>query len=156
GPASARLIEPDNGRTLSIAAMGWTPGTKGKIEAEVVVINPKTPEDLKQYQGKLKGAIVLRSPPTQGRPITDLNPQFGGNPPAPPGADRPADDKKPDDKKPEEKKADDKKADDKKADEKKPDDKKADDKAADQPPDRRPGNFDNRGYGEAMRFRREV
>src|SRR5262245_8650736 len=28
GPATARLIEPNNGVPLSLASMGWTPGTK--------------------------------------------------------------------------------------------------------------------------------
>src|SRR5947209_7331851 len=30
GTASARIIEPENGRSLALAALGWTPGTKGK------------------------------------------------------------------------------------------------------------------------------
>ena len=30
GPATARILEPDNGRSLLIASMGWSPGTKGK------------------------------------------------------------------------------------------------------------------------------
>ena len=35
GTATARLIEPDNGRTLTVASMGWTPGTKGPVEGDV-------------------------------------------------------------------------------------------------------------------------
>src|SRR6266481_878728 len=32
GHAHARLLDPDTGRTLSIASMGWSPGTNGKIQ----------------------------------------------------------------------------------------------------------------------------
>src|SRR5262245_50790976 len=30
GMAQAKLLDPDNGRTISIASMGWSPGTEGK------------------------------------------------------------------------------------------------------------------------------
>jgi carboxypeptidase Q len=83
GTATARLIEPDNGRTLTLAAMGWTPGTNGKIEADVVVITAKNSKDLTAYKGKLKGAVVLQGPPATIRPITDMNffPSGGRRPP---------------------------------------------------------------------------
>jgi hypothetical protein len=71
GSASARIIEPANGRTLVLAAMGWTPGTSGKIEGDVVVLTAKTTADLAALKGKLKNAIVLRGPPANVRPITD-------------------------------------------------------------------------------------
>jgi hypothetical protein len=73
GAAKARIIEPDNGCSLSLAAAGWTPGTKGKIEADVVVIMARSTKDLEKYKGKLKGAVVLQGPPANVRPITDLN-----------------------------------------------------------------------------------
>ena len=73
GTATARIIEPDNGRSLSLAAAGWTPGTKGKIEADVVVVTARSTKDLEKYKGKLKGAVVLQGPPANVRPITDLN-----------------------------------------------------------------------------------
>jgi carboxypeptidase Q len=73
GTATARVIEPDNGRTLSLAAVGWTPGTKGKIEAEIVVVTAKNAKELEPYKGKLKNAVVLQGPPTNVRPITDMN-----------------------------------------------------------------------------------
>src|SRR5438552_16407041 len=38
GTATAKLLEPDNGRTITLAAAGWSPGTKGKVEGEVVII----------------------------------------------------------------------------------------------------------------------
>jgi hypothetical protein len=73
GTATARIIEPDNGCSLCLAAAGWTPGTKGKIEADVVVVTARSTKDLEKYKGKLKGAAVLQGPPANVRPITDLS-----------------------------------------------------------------------------------
>jgi carboxypeptidase Q len=86
GTATARIIEPDNGRSLILAAMGWTPGTKGRIEGDVVVLTARTSKELAAYKGKLKNAIVLRGKPADVRPITDLSffPTRGqGRPPRP-------------------------------------------------------------------------
>jgi len=33
GSVSAKLLEPDNGRTLTMAAYGWSPSTKGRSSA---------------------------------------------------------------------------------------------------------------------------
>jgi hypothetical protein len=71
GPATARIIEPDNGRTISVAAMAWTPGTNGKITGDVIVIKGQSSGELAAYKGKLKGAIILQGPPAQVRPITE-------------------------------------------------------------------------------------
>jgi hypothetical protein len=60
GKATMRVIDPNISRPLSVASMGWSPGTKGKIEGEVVVIKAKNSEELAQYKGKLKNAIVLQ------------------------------------------------------------------------------------------------
>ena len=100
GTATARIIEPDNGCTLSFAALGWTPGTKGKIEADVVVMTAKNSKELAAYKGKLKGAVVLRGPPANVRPITDLGlspPGRGGQTPedGKPAEKKPEPDKKP-------------------------------------------------------------
>jgi hypothetical protein len=100
GTATARIIEPDNGRSISLAAAGWTPGTKGKIEADVVVVTARNTKDLEKYKGKLKGAVVLQGPPANVRPITDLSMDLPGV--RPPRPVDPTPDKKPDpDKKPE-------------------------------------------------------
>jgi 6-phosphogluconolactonase len=80
GTATARLIEPDNGKTLTVAAAGWSPGTKGKIEGEVVVVTARTPAELAQYKGKLKNAVVLRGAPANVRPITDTTYDLWGPP----------------------------------------------------------------------------
>jgi hypothetical protein len=71
GTATMRIIEPDNGKLLTVAAMGWTPGTKGKITGNVVIMDVKDSAGLAAYKGKLKGAIVLRGAPTPIRPVTE-------------------------------------------------------------------------------------
>src|SRR5262245_11210428 len=38
GTATARLLEPDTGRTITLAAAGWSPGTKGKVEGDVMIV----------------------------------------------------------------------------------------------------------------------
>lgn len=73
GTAKMRIVEPDTGRTLDIAARGWTPGTPGKITGPVVLFDVKTKEDLAKFKGKLRNAIVLRGPPTDVKPVTDLS-----------------------------------------------------------------------------------
>lgn len=71
GPASLRIVEPNIGRSLIVAALGWTPGTPGKITGEVVVVKARNAEELAQYKGKLKNAIVLRGEPAKIRPVTE-------------------------------------------------------------------------------------
>jgi hypothetical protein len=79
GTATARLIEPDNGRSLAVASMGWYPGTRGKIQGEVVIIKAQTVKELEAYRGKLKGAIVLSGPPAKVRPLSEIDqPRTGG------------------------------------------------------------------------------
>lgn len=148
GTATARLIEPDNGRSITVAAMAWTPGTNGKIVGDVVVINAKNPEELKQYEGKLKNAIVLRGAPSDIESMTKFlaTPMFGGPPSSRVNRGE--------------------KASDKAADKVPPSaDKAAADKSANAPqpksdsPTGRPsrnGGFNTRSFGEAMRFRREM
>jgi hypothetical protein len=133
GTASARLVEPDNGRSLTVASLAWAPGTNGKLTGDVVVVNARTPEDLKAYEGKLQGAVVLRGAPANIRPITDMSsPYFGRTPlrmpraddDAPAAGDRPT-------------------------------------TPSDQPgrpgtSSGRPPGFDTRGLAEVMRFRREM
>jgi hypothetical protein len=41
----------------------WSPSTNGAVRGEVVYLDAKTEADLERYRGKLKGAIVLLSPP---------------------------------------------------------------------------------------------
>jgi hypothetical protein len=73
GTAYARIIEPDNGRSLAIASMGWSPGTKGKLQGDVVIVKAKNAQELAAYKGKLKNAIVLQGPPS-ANVRTNFNP----------------------------------------------------------------------------------
>jgi len=61
GAASAKIVAPTEQR-LTIAAAGWSPSTNGPVRAKVIGIKSQKPEDLDQYKGKLKGAIVLVGP----------------------------------------------------------------------------------------------
>ena len=78
GTAVARIIEPDNGHTLTVAAGGWSGSTKGRIEGDVVVVKAGNTKELEAYKGKLKNAIVLRNAPMPVRPITDTKMQLPG------------------------------------------------------------------------------
>jgi carboxypeptidase Q len=64
GTASLKIIEPDNGKSLTVASWAWTPGTNGPVEGDVVIFRPTSKEDLGKYKGKLKNAIVLQTPPS--------------------------------------------------------------------------------------------
>jgi carboxypeptidase Q len=73
GKATMKIIEPENGRELLIASYAWTPGTKGKVTGDVVILKARTKADLQPYKGKLKNAVVLTSPPAVVKPISDLS-----------------------------------------------------------------------------------
>ncbi len=49
----------------------WTPGTQGRINAEVVLANIRTEADIEKYRGKLKGKIVLTQPARAVRMLED-------------------------------------------------------------------------------------
>jgi carboxypeptidase Q len=133
GSASARIVEPDNGRSLTVASMGWAPGTNGKVTGDVVVLTARTPEDVKAYEGKLKGAIVLRGAPANVRPLSDMSMFFDRQQPArmPQADDEPA------------------------APPNRPAAPESGGQAATPGPGRT-ANFDTRGNAEMMRFRREM
>src|SRR5262249_26963677 len=79
GSAFARIVEPDNGRTLTLASLGWYPSTPGKVVGDVVVLGAKNSKELEAYKGKLKNAIVLTRPPTALTPWQDIEkPGKGG------------------------------------------------------------------------------
>ncbi len=77
GPATGRIIEPDNGRKLSLAALGWTPSTNGRVEGEVVIMTATKVADLEAYRGKLKGKIILSGEPKQLVPVGDVDKSTG-------------------------------------------------------------------------------
>ncbi|HKB02402.1 MAG TPA: M20/M25/M40 family metallo-hydrolase [Gemmataceae bacterium] len=103
GTATMKLIDPDNGRSLTVASAGWSPGTNGKVVGPVVILDARNKTDLEKYKGKLKNAVILRGPPAKVAPITDLT-YMAGQPRGPrkdgeKGPDAKADAKKADDKK---------------------------------------------------------
>lgn len=72
GTAQARMIEPDNQRTLLIASNAWSPGTNGKIDGDVVAMTATKQSELEPFRGRLKGAIILMGPPAQLIALEDL------------------------------------------------------------------------------------
>jgi len=76
GPATGSVIAPTE-QALTLATAGWSPGTNGAVRGPVVGVGVKKLEDLKQYAGKLKGAIVLLDRPgeTEG-PMNPLMTPF--------------------------------------------------------------------------------
>lgn len=59
---SLHLLEPDY-QPLIGYSHAFAPGTAGKVTAPAVIVRIGSPEDLAAYRGKLKGKIVLLSPP---------------------------------------------------------------------------------------------
>ena len=61
---SAEMTEP---RVLPLIAYpkAWSPSTKGTVTGDAIYLDAKTDDDLQQYKGKLKGAIVLTSEPRE-------------------------------------------------------------------------------------------
>jgi hypothetical protein len=59
---SANIVKPDF-IPLIAYPKAWSPSTNGVLRGQVVYFDAKTAEDLEKYKGKLKGAIVLISPP---------------------------------------------------------------------------------------------
>jgi hypothetical protein len=57
---------------LTLETAGWSAGTNGTLRGPVIGISAEKPEDLQQYKGKLKGAIVI-----VGRSAETISP---GNP----------------------------------------------------------------------------
>ena len=68
--ATGRILAPAP-HELTLAAAGWSPATKGTARGPVVSVIVKKEEDLRQYKGKLKGAIVVLDRPTETVPPED-------------------------------------------------------------------------------------
>src|SRR5216684_6080 len=71
GSAAGQIIAPTR-HVLTLETAGWSSSTKGIRRGPVVGVVGEKPEDLQQYKGKLKGAIVI-----VGRPGETVSP---GNP----------------------------------------------------------------------------
>jgi len=59
-------------RHLEIRSAGWSRATAGVITGPVKLINAERAEDLDQYRGKLKGAIVLTREPAKLPPPSEI------------------------------------------------------------------------------------
>jgi hypothetical protein len=72
GRASARLLNA-NQATLDVAQQAWTQGSKGKIKADVAILDAKNLDDFIKVAPSLKGKIVLvlNEPNLQARPGKD-------------------------------------------------------------------------------------
>lgn len=156
GTATVTLVEPNPGRSLLVAARGWTPGTQGKVTGDVVYLEARTKADLAKYKGKLKNALVMRTPPSNVAPVSDLayGPGGGG-----PKKDFPKKDAAKDDApKKDEPKAEAKKDEPKKADVKKDEPKKdAPPAKKDEPKAENPaGPAGRAGFAEMQALRREM
>src|SRR5580700_4662635 len=62
GAASGRIISPSL-HPLAIASYAWAPSTNGAVRGPVVYVKAQSLDDLAQYKGKLKGAIVISAEP---------------------------------------------------------------------------------------------
>jgi carboxypeptidase Q len=62
GTATARILTPAE-QPLTIASYAWAADTNGPLRGTVVYVKADKVEDLDQYKGKLKGAIVITSEP---------------------------------------------------------------------------------------------
>jgi carboxypeptidase Q len=73
GPATGRLFlsgEQKPGEsaatlTLTMATAGWSPATNGAVRGPVIGVSVEKAEDLQQYKGKLKGAIIVLERPVE-------------------------------------------------------------------------------------------
>ena len=62
GTATGRIVSPAE-HPLTIASYAWAANTVGPVRGPVVYVKANKIEDLEQYKGKLKGAIVITSEP---------------------------------------------------------------------------------------------
>ena len=62
GAASGRIVSPSV-HPLTIASYAWAPSTNGAVRGPVVYVKAQSVDDLAQYKGKLKGAIVVSAEP---------------------------------------------------------------------------------------------
>ncbi len=85
GTARGRIVSPSV-HVLTIASAGWAPGTNGVLRGPVVYVEAQKPEDLDQYKGKLKGAIVITAKPATlpGPYEIPRSPMLAPPPPPPP------------------------------------------------------------------------
>jgi hypothetical protein len=64
---SLHMITPDY-QPITGYAKAFTSSTTGKIEAEAVIVDVRTPDDFAQYRGKLSGKIAMVAQPFETEP----------------------------------------------------------------------------------------
>lgn len=69
--ATGSIVSPAH-HHLTLAAAGWSASTNGTVHGPIVAVTVKKEEDLQQYKGKLKGAIVVLDRP--GEMVPPENP----------------------------------------------------------------------------------
>src|SRR5713226_7020533 len=73
GPAGGRVTVPTQ-HSVTLETAGWSVSTKGMVHGPVMGITAETAEELQQYKGKLRGAIVLagrlRETVSPGNPLS--------------------------------------------------------------------------------------
>jgi carboxypeptidase Q len=75
GPATGRVLLSAEAKpggappslNLTMATAGWSPATDGTVKGPVVGVAVEKVEDLEQYKGKLKGAIIVLHRPVELR-----------------------------------------------------------------------------------------
>ena len=74
GNDRARIIEPIS-LLLTVAQLGFTPGTEGPVRGSLVIIKADSVEELEQYRGHLKGKFVLTREPASIPPVLPFRQQ---------------------------------------------------------------------------------
>jgi hypothetical protein len=68
--ASGSILSPAV-HELTLAAAGWSPSTSGTVRGPIVAVSVKSEDELQQFKGKLRGAIVVLDRPTEMVPPDD-------------------------------------------------------------------------------------
>lgn len=65
---TANILSPEFSPLVAYPK-AWSPGTNGVVRGEAVLLDVKTPSDLENYRGKLRGKMVLFAPPRHIDPL---------------------------------------------------------------------------------------
>src|SRR2546426_4264697 len=60
---NVEMTEPQYQHVIAYP-LAWSPGTKGVVSGQTIVVEINSPDDLPKYRGKLRGAIVLLGKPS--------------------------------------------------------------------------------------------
>ena len=62
GMARGRIVSPAE-HPLTMASFAWAPGTNGVLRGPILYVKAQTMDELQQYKGKLKNAILITAEP---------------------------------------------------------------------------------------------